>query len=464
VQDVCRPVDQLQWHDPLFTSNATALAVLEKLATLNAPARLMLAGCHHPLSWWKQSGYSRTKLLECPRFPTDAAGTRIPPSETKTTHPKEGVHRTLLMSLVPAYHGSTALLSLYMSNSGISTLCRGMSWECEGGKLGEEDQHDGPEHPPWFRANTTAGKPCRTHPFRRSVVTNDAGFIETDVQFRQMVKGTVVTNNGKRDSVRHRNPPKHTNIVRRSGIQEAVRTFGRVWNLSNPVLVEKDPDWFYSNMEDLHSALMVFKDITGPLASVRPVYVVMWRPLCLSSTSSHFRNEATNAGIGAFAHEVSKLERTVQLAEWAIATEGVKMELLNYADLLWNPQRVVASLQRLLPCIAGRGYSPYFRPQLNKDYFHRNRFKVSGSTGEYGKAHPPTTSFLRGSMYNVKLSRCTKTASYPHRMLSHSDALKFAELLKTNRMLESRLERLTLALAKHNRQQSSVSLARAPPN
>jgi hypothetical protein len=35
-------MDQVQWHDPLPASNATDLAVMEEVATLNSPARHLL--------------------------------------------------------------------------------------------------------------------------------------------------------------------------------------------------------------------------------------------------------------------------------------------------------------------------------------------------------------------------------------------------------------------------------------
>jgi len=44
-------------------------------------------------------------------------------------------HRTLLLSLVPAYHGSTALESVFMSSSNLATLCTADMWQCEGNKI-----------------------------------------------------------------------------------------------------------------------------------------------------------------------------------------------------------------------------------------------------------------------------------------------------------------------------------------
>jgi hypothetical protein len=248
------------------------------------------------------------------------------------------------------------------------------------------------------------------------------------------------------EPVRYKNPPKYANVLRQSGIHEAVRTWGRVWNLSNPVLVEKTPEWFYTNMEDMHSALKGFNDTTGPLASVNPVYVVMWRPLCLGILSSHFRKNAQKDGLYAFTHEVKLLNRTVQIAEWAVA-QGVKMELINYADLIWKPQRVVASLKRLLPCIANRGYNTDFHPHQNKEYFPKNKFKVIGSTASYGKAHPPTKARLGGSSYDTEKNRCKEIKGIPKSIESDP---KFIKLLETNRMLEFKLEALAFVLAKRD--------------
>jgi hypothetical protein len=156
-----------------------------------------------------------------------------------------------------------------------------------------------------------------------------------------------------------------------------------------------------------------------------------------------------------FAHEVDILQRTVEIAEWAIA-EGVSLELINYADLLWNPHRVIASLERLLPCIAdntkdNRGYNPDYIPRLRQDHFPENMFKAIGSTASYGKTHPPTKWQLGGSSYDIEKSRCTKvtvehaqvkgvpvTIPEPVTELLNED-LQFIKLLETNRMLEFKL-------------------------
>mmetsp|Transcript_66720 Transcript_66720/g.145505 ORF Transcript_66720/g.145505 Transcript_66720/m.145505 type:complete len:391 (+) Transcript_66720:58-1230(+) len=43
--------------------------------------------------------------------------------------------RTLLRTLVPPYHGSTALEVMLMSSGKVGTLCKSKTWQCEGSKL-----------------------------------------------------------------------------------------------------------------------------------------------------------------------------------------------------------------------------------------------------------------------------------------------------------------------------------------
>lgn len=41
----------------------------------------------------------------------------------------------MLVTLAPAYHGTTALLEMLMSNHNVATLCALNTWECEGLKI-----------------------------------------------------------------------------------------------------------------------------------------------------------------------------------------------------------------------------------------------------------------------------------------------------------------------------------------
>lgn len=52
-----------------------------------------------------------------------------------TTAAPVQIHRTMLVTLAPAYHGTTALLEMLMSNHNVATLCALNTWECEGLKI-----------------------------------------------------------------------------------------------------------------------------------------------------------------------------------------------------------------------------------------------------------------------------------------------------------------------------------------
>ena len=86
--------------------------------------------------------------------------------------------------------------------------------------------------------------------------------------------------------------------------------------------------------------------------------------------------------------------------------EGVRITVINYADLLWRPQSVSMQLKELLPCIAEHGFDPTFKPKMGQDVFEFNRFKeVNTTVVEYGAAHPPST-----MGYSVEQHCCTDQA------------------------------------------------------
>ena len=124
------------------------------------------------------------------------------------------VHRTMLVTLAPAFHGTTALLELLMSNSAIATLCTAKTWECEGTKF------------------SGSGKWIRRY------------FVDLDgtigrKKFKKMVHYLVKSGHEDKDGITdgvggtHITQPGGTRIAaRRSGLWECLLTWGRVWDLS----------------------------------------------------------------------------------------------------------------------------------------------------------------------------------------------------------------------------------------
>jgi hypothetical protein len=115
-------------------------------------------------------------------------------------------------------------------------------------------------------------------------------------------------------------------------------------------------------VEQIHRVVSEFRE--PHLAPLRPAYVVMWRPLCLSFLSSHIMSKVKEAqhansrhpsypkwfefimqetvDVDPF-HEVLKeieqdimqAERMVELHKWSLR-EGAALVVINYADMLWE--------------------------------------------------------------------------------------------------------------------------------
>lgn len=381
--------------------------------------------------------------------------------------PHEGVDRTMLVTLVPAYHGSTALLEFLMSNPGVSTLCPGDMWECEGSKLGTL--------PKLMRSNSN--NPCAGKRHQQKAHLKFLNKMTFDLQCH-LADWTSLDNEGQiRNSsfanmlnVVHetraiRNPkrwigsgvnavPAATITATDGGltgaratsaylakvqhalqkpfgddyripgavpltaaIWDAVATWSHIWDLEKPVLLEKTPSW-YDDVELLHDALLSYPG-WWPLKTVRPVYTVMWKPLCLTSLSTHFRRDfwkderhsrnrnlpnstmpTTTAKYLALQREVDRVERAANIVDWAKRV-GARLAVINYADLLWNADVVSARLQALLPCIASRGFDSTWTPSKKVDTFLLNQFKVVGSTDSYGRKHSAKSMF-----YNLESGKC----------------------------------------------------------
>jgi hypothetical protein len=210
-----------------------------------------------------------------------------------------------------------------------------------------------------------------------------------------------------------------TELMSTAAIWDAIATWSSLWDLTKPVLLEKTPTWF-DGVEVLHDALLRY---TGPwpLRKVRPVYVAMWRPICLTTISSHFQLQMKHIGhdgknfpppgshfvkvtesphFKALQCELDTIARTVQIVKWAKRV-GARMVLINYADVLWKPETAIARLKALLPCITRPGFNTVWKPKFNRDVFKGNNWKVKESIAKYSSKHQPYQ-----SCYDLEAGRC----------------------------------------------------------
>jgi hypothetical protein len=164
-------------------------------------------------------------------------------------------------------------------------------------------------------------------------------------------------------------------------------------------LLEKSPQLWFRGADALHNALLHYRG-PWPLRKIRPVYAMMWQPLCLQKLSSHFIKEFKTDPVQRLERSVATVERAVELVHWAKRV-GARMVVLNYADLLWRPGIVSARLKALLPCVADFEFDAQWTPKLYADIYPGNRIKSVGTTFSYGKAHPPAS-----QCYNLEASSC----------------------------------------------------------
>ena len=174
---------------------------------------------------------------------------------------------------------------------------------------------------------------------------------------------------------------------------DAVATWSHIWDLRRPVLLTKDPDW-YHDVIARHSALLRFPG-AWPIRKVRPVYALMWRPLCMATMSSHFKSS-----VRGLEKEVRKVEKAVKIMKWA-KEAGVHMIVFSYADLLWRPDTVRARFNALLPCIAKYKFREDWTPTLGVDIFPHNKWKANGSIAAFSSQKKPEK-----ACYDVKTSSC----------------------------------------------------------
>ena len=360
-EDICRipgELGQVPAYSSANFSNATAfLAVNERQRRLIAG--LLPGKLHVPCG-----GKARTE--EVSSWPAGVGGT--------------GVDRTLLITLVPAFGGSTALQDLILSNSRIASLCRGNMWQCEGFNFGHRNETNIKIYPrvaQHWNALSGTGEILET-PFYLSIHVMAQHF-----QIRNSVLDMLT----------------FTEASVAGNLWDAVATWRRIWDLQKPVLLDKSPNLWYHAIERLHDALLRYPG-WWPVRKVRPVYALMWKPLCLEALSHNFNDKFKQAPFHTLQHHVEITEKHVKHVKWAKRV-GARMVVINYADLLWRPGVAIARLKALLPCVADVGFDARWTPKESVDTYPGNHLKTTSSTFSYGKSHPPAS-----QCYNLESSRC----------------------------------------------------------
>lgn len=288
-------------------------------------------------------------------------------------------HMMLFVEAVP-YHGSTAIQQVLMSNHNISTLCKAGSWQCEGWKVD--------------------------------------GALEDPIKyFKQGNKSNVD------DEIFERN------------FISMFKTWHSLFNLSNPILMEKTPLSIYY----IPKSIEIIKDtesggrdlLVGAMGEFQPVYLFLWRPFCFWRLSSHAREKERAEVIR---NELYYLEKTL-LAYRSVHDAGFPVLMLSYSDLLFmSDEDFNRHVKSFFPCFkSSNPINRSFVPRKEEDFFDGNRWKVQGSVAEYGdhlrkelKDHPLYDIDKRECNWGMELGKFPEHAKELNEIRHISNELKKA--------------------------------------
>ena len=279
----------------------------------------------------------------------------------------------MLQLLVPAFHGSTALEGVLMSSDRVATICSARTHNCEGSWLLEDGE--------W-------------------------------------------------------------------PVAAVLDRFSEFWDLSLPVLMVKSAAASESSYESLqytgtqgrrydvlpipldvsHAAPMPPRMVARGIGRLRPAYLMMWRPWCLSPLSSHAREKGAPSSAGWQRFELALNEYQAETHR-VLTSHGEAVLVLNYADLLWDVTAARQRIERWAPCAGALDPSVNERLEVQASGGH---WKDAASVTTYAAAHPPAA-----SGYDPRRGACVETL--------YSDELSADEVRRADEAIaylsvESRIE------------------------
>eukprot|EP00448_Togula_jolla_P017887 CAMPEP_0170585528 /NCGR_PEP_ID=MMETSP0224-20130122/9262_1 /TAXON_ID=285029 /ORGANISM="Togula jolla, Strain CCCM 725" /LENGTH=383 /DNA_ID=CAMNT_0010909019 /DNA_START=33 /DNA_END=1184 /DNA_ORIENTATION=+ len=166
-------------------------------------------------------------------------------------------------------------------------------------------------------------------------------------------------------------------------------TYSQYWNLDRPVLLDKKTKMLdHLPKQDaalLKSELPYPMKFTG-IKRIDTAYIIMYKPVCLWPMSKDLvmlvRNDA-----GAHARsETKRLQQLVEVHKY-FSDQGRPPMVVNYADMVWNPDYVQRELKKYLPCLGDVDMD--FRPKLGQDVYEENKMKIDLGVKSYGMTQDP---------------------------------------------------------------------------
>jgi len=195
--------------------------------------------------------------------------------------------KLMVMPIVPMYHGSTALESIFMSSPKITTLCSAGTWQCEA-RL----DFDGIAH-------TICNLDSCVDLFSRYV---NYWNMSQPILFEKGPRGM------------------HAKVVREYTEMQKER--------------DENPAFFKEH----------------GIADLKLAYVMMWRPVCLSLLSSHARQDARQNATAFALAELTWLEDLVESHKF-LTENGVNVLVTNLADMMWRVKASKQRLEEFVPCV-----------------------------------------------------------------------------------------------------------------
>mmetsp|Transcript_45034 Transcript_45034/g.97812 ORF Transcript_45034/g.97812 Transcript_45034/m.97812 type:complete len:368 (+) Transcript_45034:52-1155(+) len=264
--------------------------------------------------------------------------------------------RTFLRTLSAPHHGSTALESVLMSSAKVATLCAGETWGCEGLRILERrfdldirNKHDSDED-------------------------EDE---ETDAPYANCED----------------EEPRDMHLDELPTLNASLPVWSEYWDLNRPLLLEKKTKFIESSIRQ-DEELLQMKQLPPSMQALgvtelRPAYIIMYRPICLWSISDASLRKAKLQPRCQALHELRQLERAAHLHR-NLTRSGRKTLVVDYAKLLWNPERTRERLLEFLPCAVDLDMDHL--PVLGKEVFRKNKFKVELGVKSFGERLDPLKS------------------------------------------------------------------------
>jgi len=214
------------------------------------------------------------------------------------------------------------------------------------------------------------------------------------------------------------------------GWQKPLQHFSKYWNLNSPVLLEKSPNLIHAiedSVKELSSIELPELMRTAGVEGLELAYIITWRPPCLSPLSSH-SYERLEHGSDEWIHHEELFYKQLVDAHKLLLEMGVPTLLINVADTLWRQDETLKRVQDFLPCVSGLGFD--YMPEMGKDIFHGNHWKLESTLKSYGESVDPVDC----CGYDVVTTECLDVSKWPplEHALSRSSFIELISYLHSH--------------------------------